>query len=126
MKSPAKKVLIVEDEESLSEAYQIILKKEGYQVASASDGYQALEQADSFQPDLILLDLRMPRMGGLEFLQQYKHSGAHASTKVIIFSNLDTESDIEQAQALGAERYILKAWASPKELAKLVHDALAN
>lgn len=118
-------ILIVEDENALNQAYQIILGKAGYTVVSAYDGEDALQKAASQTPDLILLDLRMPHMDGLNFLRNYKVKELHPEVKVIVFSNYDIQQDIDEAYDQGADRYILKAWASPKELLKVVRDTLA-
>lgn len=123
----AKKIiLIVEDEKPLNEAYQAILKKEGYEVSPAYDGEEALDLAANKEPDLILLDLRMPHIGGIEFLKKYELQKKHPKVKVIVFSNLDTQTEIDEAYKLGAKKYMLKAWASPKELAKLVKETLKD
>jgi DNA-binding response OmpR family regulator len=119
-----KKILIVEDEQSLNDAYRMILETEGYAVNVAFNGKEALERLKDFTPDLILLDLRMPLMGGIEFLQNYDKSEAGKKAKIVIFSNLDAKDEIDKAYSLGANKYILKAWASPKELIKLVKDTL--
>lgn len=121
-----KKILIVEDEQVLNEAYELILKKENYDVKVAYDGQQALELVENMSPDLILLDLRMPRVSGIEFLSKYDLPKKHPRVKVIVFSNLDTEKEIDQAYSLGAHKYMLKAWASPKELVKLVSSTLGD
>ncbi len=118
------KILIVEDENSLNEAYQMVLKSEGYEIYAAYDGDEALNITDEIEPDLILLDLRMPKVGGIEFLKRYQPAKNHPDVQIIIFSNLDTQSEIDEAYDLGAQKYILKAWASPKELVKLVEDVL--
>jgi len=118
-------ILIVEDENALNEAYQIILRKAGYNVFSASDGEDALAKAAQHTPDLILLDLRMPHMDGLNFLRHYDVKLQHPDVKVIVFSNYDIQQDIDEAYEKGADRYILKAWASPKKLLKVVGDTLA-
>lgn len=120
------KILVVEDERELNEAYQTILRKEGYTVQAAFDGREALEIIAAFDPALILLDLRMPRVGGIDFLKEYKPSQNHADVKIIVFSNLDSQKEIDEAYSLGAQRYMLKAWASPKELARLVKETLAS
>ena|SRR6266700_345454 len=119
-----KKILIIEDEQALNEAYQLILGKNNYDVYSAYGGDDALQLTKKIEPDLILLDLRMPRMNGIEFLQKYDLSQSHPGVKVIVFSNLDTQKDINQAYELGAHKYMLKAWASPKELVQLVRETL--
>lgn len=117
-------ILIVEDESALNQAYQIILRKAGYTVVSAYDGEDALTKAKHYTPDLILLDLRMPHMDGLNFLRHYKLRELHPHVKVIVFSNYDIQQDIDEAYQQGADRYILKAWASPNELLKVVRDTL--
>ncbi len=126
MSSPSQKILVVEDEPALNEAYQIILRKEAYEVFGAYDGDEALELTKTLEPDLILLDLRMPKVSGIEFLRKYQLETAHPKVKVIVFSNLDTQKEIDEAYQLGAQRYILKAWASPNELVKLVKETLAT
>lgn len=117
-----KKVLIVEDETTLHAAYKMILEQENYTVLSAFNGQEALDIVSNDEVDLILLDITMPKISGLEFLEKFEKN---SKTKVIVFSNLDTEKDIDKAYELGAHRYILKAWASPRELVKLVNDTLA-
>ena len=119
------KILIVEDERSLNEAYEMVLSSEGYQTYSAFDGEQALKITDDIEPDLILLDLRMPKIGGIEFLKKYNPS-KHPDVKIVIFSNLDTQKEIDEAYELGAQKYILKAWASPKELVRMVQEVIGK
>ena len=119
-------ILIVEDERTLSDAYQMILRKSGYEVYAAYDGQEALTVAEEHPPTLILLDLRMPRMDGIEFLERYNLLDDHPQVKVIVFSNYDMQKEIDEAYRLGAERYILKAWASPKELLQVVENTLAS
>lgn len=118
-------ILIVEDEQSLNEAYQMILRKAGYTVQVAFDGQEALEVAALEEPALILLDLRMPRMDGIEFLRNYNLQQEHPNVKVIVFSNYDMQKEIDQAYSLGADRYFMKALASPQELLQVVENTLA-
>jgi sigma-B regulation protein RsbU (phosphoserine phosphatase) len=117
-------ILIVEDERNLNEAYQMILGHQGHTIIAAYDGTEALKITEETEPDLILLDLRMPQMGGVEFLKKYNLKKDHPKVKVVIFSNLDTQHEIDEAYRLGAEKYMLKAWASPKELVQLVSSLL--
>lgn len=118
------KILIAEDEKALNDAYVMILKHAGHTVKSALDGAEALKIVESYEPDVILLDLRMPEVGGIEFLKAYKLPQKHPKVKVIIFSNLDMQKEIDQAFALGASKYMLKSWASPKELVNMVEAEL--
>ncbi len=119
-----KTILIVEDESTLNEAYQVVLAQAGYDILSAFDGKEALDIVEHNHIDLILLDLRMPVMDGIEFLRDYQP--AEKSVKVIVFSNYDMQKEIEEAYELGADKYVLKAWASPKELLQLVKSMLAE
>lgn len=119
-------VLVVEDDKKLSELYQVLLRGAGYTVHVAYDGQEALVVAAVVEPALILLDLRMPRMGGLEFLRRYDLKQKHPGVKVVIFSNYDLEKEVDEAYRLGAERYIVKKWASPKELLQIAENTLHN
>jgi CheY-like chemotaxis protein len=117
-----KKILIVEDEKSLAQAYQTILEKHGYAVQLAFDGEEALELIEKASFDLILLDINMPKMNGLEMLKQLETDTLR--NRVIVFSNQDSQSDIDEAFRLGAKRYLLKSWASPQDLVKVVEEGL--
>lgn len=120
-------ILIVEDDADLNEAYQLILTSAGYSVLSAYNGREALDILDEkeIEPAIIFLDLRMPVMNGIEFLEAYD-APLHPLTTVIVFSNYDAQKEVDEAYALGAERYILKARASPKELLRIVEDVVAT
>jgi CheY-like chemotaxis protein len=119
-----KTVLIVEDENMLNEAYQVILTSAGYNVLAAYDGKAALESLEDNKVDVILLDLRMPVLDGIGFLEAYQPLTRKDPPKIIVFSNFDMQKEIDQAYALGADKYMLKAWASPKELIQLVKNLL--
>lgn len=125
MAQKLKSILVVEDERVLNNAYQVILRRAGYHVRAAFDGEEALKMVTQSDPDLIVLDLRMPKMSGNAFLQHYNLK-THPLVKVIVFSNYDLPDEINTAYQLGADRYILKALASPKELIKVVQDVLAK
>jgi DNA-binding response OmpR family regulator len=119
-------ILIVEDEKVLNEAYALVLKNEGYDITTALNGEEALNEAKDKDFQLILLDLRMPKMDGVAFLKKYNPKKNHPKTKIIIFSNYDDQDEVNEAIENGATRYILKAWSSPKELIKLVKDTLSE
>ena len=117
-------ILIVEDDKDLNNAYSIILESEGYTVESAFDGKEALARLKTFEPDLILLDLLMPIMGGLEFLQNYNLKEAHPDVKVLIFTNMENSPEVGEAYNLGAHRCIIKSWTAPHNLARVIQDSL--
>ena len=122
VKRVPKNILVVEDDPSLNEAYKMILESSGHRTRTAFDGKEALRLVAEQDPDIIFLDLRMPIMDGIEFLKKYEPKKSHKHVKVIVFSNYDMQQEVDEAYDLGAERYVLKAWASPKELLKLVDD----
>lgn len=119
------KVLIVEDNETLNEAYKLILEKDGHEVTTAFNGEEGLEKLKEVSPDLILLDMLMPKMDGLEFLRHFSPSN-YPNTTVIILSNLNEDEQVEEARKLGAHRYILKANTSPRELAVKVNHIIGR
>lgn len=123
--SRRKSILVVEDEPELAEIYQTLLEQAKYSVRVAHNGKDALKLADENEPHLILLDLRMPVMDGVEFLEKFDVKQDHPNVKVIVFSNYDMQDEIDDAYRLGAERYVLKAWASPNELLRIVKDTLS-
>ena len=117
-------ILIVEDDTDLNAAYKMILEREKHTVKSAFNGQEALELLKSFEPDLILLDLLMPIMGGLEFLQNYELQKRHPNVKVLIFTNMENSPEVSEAYKLGAHRCIIKSWTAPQNLSRVISDAL--
>lgn len=118
-------IFIIEDDLALNQAYETILQSAGYNVKKAFNGEEALAVLANYEPDIILLDLRMPTLDGVGFLKRYKPAKEHKDVSIIVFSNYDMQQEIDAAYALGADRYVLKAWASPKELIKIVEDTFA-
>lgn len=118
------KILIVEDEKLLNEAYDLVLTREGYDVHSVYNGEEALNVFPKVKPDLVLLDLRMPKVDGVEFLKRLKPAENYPKTRILVFSNYDDQKEIDEAFRYGATRYILKAWSSPTELVKVVRETL--
>jgi CheY-like chemotaxis protein len=119
------RILIIEDEKSLNQAYETVLNKAGHDVKAVANGQEALEAFSEQVPELVLLDLRMPKMNGVEFLKKLKPADNYPKTKIVIFSNYDDQSEIDAAFKHGANRYILKAWSTPQDLTKTVREVLA-
>lgn len=114
------KILIVEDDKVLNSAYLMILERDNHDVISVFDGAEALDKVNDYQPDIILLDLLMPNVSGIQFLEKYSPS-EHPDTKVIVLSNMGDEKLVEQAKELGAYKYIIKAHTTPSQLSLLVN-----
>lgn len=117
-------VLIIEDEVVLNSAYAAILERAGHSVKTALNGKEGLLMAEKQEPDVVLLDLLMPEMDGLEFLRAYDIKNNHPNVKVVILSNLGNEKEIKKGIELGAYKYILKARATPDELSLLVNHLI--
>ncbi len=115
-------VLIVEDEQLLNEAYARVLSAANISLLRAYNGKEALDVLKTEKPDIILLDLRMPVMDGIEFLKKLKPKDNLPEAKIIVFSNYDDQHEIDEAFSLGAMHYMLKAWATPDELVKLIRE----
>lgn len=115
-------VLIIEDEQLLNEAYARVLSAANISLLRAYNGKEALEILKNEKPDIILLDLRMPVMDGIEFLKKLRPKDNLPETKIIVFSNYDDQHEIDEAFNLGAMHYMLKAWATPDELVKLIRE----
>jgi len=120
------KVLIVEDDPLMSRMYQKIFTFEGYEVVTGMDGEEGLEKAKTEKPTVILLDVMMPKMNGLQVLEKLKLDPDTKSTPVIMLTNLAGQQDAESALAKGAVKYIVKSEYEPKEVAAMVKEILAG
>lgn len=116
-------ILVVEDDKDLNNAYSIILEHDGHKVVSVFNGKEALKALKDFEPQLILLDLLMPVMGGLEFLQKFDLE-KRQNTKVLIFTNMENSPEVNEAYSLGAHRCIIKSWTAPQNLTHVINEAL--
>lgn len=120
------KILVVEDDQMMGRMYQKIFQLEGYQIELAENGQDGLEKAKSFKPELILLDIMMPKMNGLEFLDNKKADPQIANIPTIALSNLANPLDADKAIQKGALKYIVKSQYEPKQILELVKQALAG
>lgn len=120
------KVLITEDDPLMSRMYQKIFTFEGYEVLMAKDGEEGLEKAKLEKPTIILLDVMMPKMNGLEMLDKLKLDPATKTIPVIMLTNLAGQKDAEVAMTKGAVKYIVKSEHDPKEIVNMVKEILAG
>lgn len=104
-----KRILFVEDDDALAGVYIVRLQAEGFDVKRVADGEQALAAATQFRPDLILLDIMMPKISGFEVLDILRNTPETANVKVIVLTALSQASDREKAEKLGADDYIVKS-----------------
>ena len=117
-KTTIHKILIIEDDRSLARLYQIKLEKSGYEIQVAYDGEEGFEQITSYQPDIILLDIIIPKIDGFEVLRRLKANASLKSIPVILLTNLGQEEDMAKGKALGANDYLIKANFTPAEVVK--------
>lgn len=117
------KILIAEDERDIRDLVTFSLKFGGFEVVQASNGQEAVERAQAEMPDLILMDVRMPKMTGYEACKALKAMPAMRHIPVVFLSAKGQESEIQQGVEAGAEEYILKPFA-PDELTKQIKSVL--
>lgn len=118
------KVLVVEDDKFLTSAYKAKLTKSGFEVQVASDGEEALQALQAFSPDIILLDLVMPRKDGFATLPEIRAKENFKTTPIIVTSNLGQKEDVDKAMSLGASDYIIKSDLSMDALVTKINDTL--
>ena len=117
-------VLIVEDEPVFRLIYRGVLKNAGYTVLEAADGAAGWEMIRTLKPDLVLLDLILPKMSGHEVLHNIRSEASTRTIPVIIFSVMGQEKDIEKTMAMGANDHRLKGMESPVKILALIRETL--
>lgn len=119
------KILFIEDESALQSAIAEALgEKEGYQIVQAMDGEMGLRLAKEEKPDLILLDLILPKKDGFWVLEELRQNPATKDLPVVVLSNLDSTEDIERVMSLGAKMYLVKTEYQLSEIARKIKDVL--
>src|SRR3990167_2985905 len=120
-----KKVLVVDDEESIREIYRRELQTRGYQVSSASDGEEGLLKAGEDAPDIVLLDIMLPKMSGIDVLKALKENQLTKNIPVLLLTNLGEETIIKEGFELGADGYLLKVSYTPAQVVDEVSKFLS-
>lgn len=104
-----KRILLVEDDDALASVYQVRLVAEGFEVQRVANGEEALAVAVSFKPDLVLLDVMMPKVSGFDVLDILRNTPETANLKIIMLTALSQDSDKQRAQQLGVDDYLVKS-----------------
>ncbi len=120
-------ILLVEDDPMLTELYQTKLEMEGFKVSVANDGEAGLKQADVLKPDLVLLDIMLPKLNGFEVLKAVKKDPATQAIPVIVLTNLGgakADSDKQLALSLGAREFLVKTFHLPDDIVGKVKAVL--
>jgi DNA-binding response OmpR family regulator len=119
-------IAIIEDETAIAEMYQFKLEQLGHEVRCAINGQEGLDLLKTFKPSLILLDLMMPVMSGVEMLQKIRATDWGKTVKVVILTNISEESAPPELRGLAVTRYVVKANYTPVQVASIADEVLAN
>ena len=114
-----KKILVVDDDQFFSKTLETSLKSGEYEIVLAEDGEKGLEQLKKDVPDLIIVDIMMPKMDGISFLKKVKESGDYPNVPILVSSNLSSVKKISDVMALGAVGYVVK---SDESLPAIIQD----
>ena len=120
------KIMLVEDDNSLREIYSIRLTAEGYTIVSAGDGEEALAVAVRERPDLVISDVMMPKISGVDMLDILRSTPETKDIKVIMMTALSSEDQRERGENLGADRYLVKSQVGIEDVVNVVHDVLGD
>ncbi len=120
----AKKILFIENESNLRQTIEEALTQEGCDVLCALDGEEGLETLKKEKPDLVLLDLILPKKDGFEILREIKEIKELKDIPVIVLTDLDGIGDVEKALSLGAATYLVKANCEPKDVLEKIQQIL--
>ena len=121
-----KKILFIEDESALQKTFRDILSQEGYEMISALDGETGLSLVKTKKPDLILLDLILPKIHGFEILKKLKEDLETKKIPIIVLTNLEGIGDVDKALELGATTYLVKARYSLEEVVEKIRKTLGE
>ncbi len=121
-----KKILLVEDEDSIRDLYVRQISKAGLDVKSVADGKTGLAALKKDDYDLLLLDIMLPGMNGLQVLREFKKHNPDSKMKVILLTNLGQEEVIKEGFSMGANAYLIKSSYTPDQIVEEVKNALAN
>lgn len=121
-----KRVLYIEDEKFFADTVEKVLSTVGYSVKQANDGEVGLKIAREWKPDLILLDLLLPKIEGFEVLKQLQADLATKGIPIIILSNLNSEDDVKKATELGARHFFVKAVTMPTNIVNMVKGVVGE
>ena len=118
------KIAIIEDDPTINQMYRMKFEADGFEVQVADDGQRGVALVESFAPDIILLDLQMPNMGGAEALAEMRAQEWGKDTPVIILTNLGVEEAPKSLKTLNVDSYIVKADLTPRQVVGRVKDIL--
>lgn len=120
------KIAIIEDDPTISQMYRMKFEADGFEVRLAANGHIGVKLVEEFRPDVILLDLQMPELNGVEALQQIRTHNWGKTIPVIILTNLGEEEAPKELRNLGVSNYIVKANLTPRQVVDQVKAAIKS
>ena len=118
------KILVIDDDPFILDMYVLKFKDQGFEIDTATDGKAGLEKIKSFKPDMVLLDVVMPKMDGFDVIQKLKEESQPRTFKILFLTNFGQKEDVERGMQLGADGYIIKAHFTPSEVVAKVKEIL--
>ena len=119
-------ILLIEDDPLLIDIYSTKLKESGFEVTVAEDGEKGLKSLEGTMPDLVLLDIVLPKQNGWEVLSKIRQNDRFKGLKVVLLSNLGQKEEIEKGLSLGADRYLIKAHFTPTQVVQEIQKLLTT
>ncbi|MCK5466213.1 response regulator [Candidatus Parcubacteria bacterium] len=117
-------VLIIEDDSYISDMYRIKLESEDFEVATAKDGIVGIKMLEKQKPDIVLLDVVMPKIDGFSILKTIKRNLELKKIPIVLLTNLSQKENVEKGFELGADSYIIKAHFTPSEVVEKIKEIL--
>ena len=115
----AHKILIVDDEPNIVISLEFLMKKEGFEIAVANDGEEALAKVASFKPNLMLLDVMMPKKSGFEVCEALRTDPANADLQIVMLTAKGRDTEVAKGLAIGADAYVTKPFSTKELVAKV-------
>ena len=119
------KILVVDDDPFILDMYVLKFRDQGFQIDTATDGKMCLEKIKTCKPDIVLLDVVMPKMDGFEVMKKIKEEKSPRLFKLIFLTNFGQKEDVEKGMEMGADGYIIKAHFTPSEVVTKVKELLS-
>jgi CheY-like chemotaxis protein len=120
------KILIIEDDQFMLRMYKRVMEIEGFTIETAVDGIEGYDKVKVFMPDLILLDVMMPKLNGLQTLEKLKADPVLKDIKVVMLTNLANKMDAASALQKGAIKYLIKSEYDPKQVIAIIREILKS
>ena len=118
------KILVIDDDPFILDMYVLKFKDQGFEIDTATDGKIGLEKIKIFKPDIVLLDVVMPKMDGFDVMKKLKEENESRAFKILFLTNFGQKEDVERGIQLGADGYIIKAHFTPSEVVVKVKEIL--